>query len=826
MYASKKQHTLYFTRKLKNSAASMVQFPVTVIEAPMGYGKTTFAKYAFSETNQQVVWQAIYPQGLANFWNGFCKAFACIDVDIADRLKQLGAPDDILLRETAIDIISKLNLTKEVFFVLDDYHFVDSSEFDKFFLYLLSNMPRHFNLVIISRNSFLPEEIEYLKLKNLVNHINMENFLLQPDDIKKYFSSAGIIISERQAMELFDYSEGWITPLYMSILEYAETGKLLTKGDVFSLIRKNIYNPLSERLKELINCLCMFDYFSFEQMQYMWQGSDAKELFNEFLSKNAFITQNNATGYYSFHNLFLSQVRDNFHLQHEEQKVILWERAGYWHLKSKESMNAMLCFEKAGNYSLILETLSQLLGTGITGEDKEKMLGYFNNCPRELFLENLLALLVFMRFIISYNEMDKLAEICSLFENTINKASLSEAERKDLLVEYEFLLSLTQYNNIRAMSKHHKRAISYMEKPRTGTEECGSWTFGCPSVLLMFYRESGKLNEHLNDMYECMPYYYQFTAGHGSGAEYVMQAETEFNRGRFEKAESTLHKALHYSQSKNQWSILLAATFLQTRLALVKGEYFEAVFLSNQITDLLESKNNYMLVHTLDLFKAYMYLLLDMPDKVPGWITCGNFASTKLMFPALPALHIVYGRYLLLKGEYNKLIGLAEVFFELASVFPNIMAQIYIKIYLAACYYKTGRRNEAVAFVRQALDKAVPDQIYMPFVENGDFIIDLLKSVATDDICYKEHVAQIFSIYKKTSSSIKKIKNKHLSNVVLTRRENDVAMLVARGLSNSQIAEALMISENTVKARLKSIFFKYSIESRVQLRDLIKKEAQ
>ena len=826
MHASKKQNTLYFTKKLKERADSIVQFPVTVIEAPMGYGKTTFAKYAFSETRYQVVWQAIYPQGLANFWNGFCKAFACIDADIADRLKQLGAPADILLRETAVDIISRLNLTKEVFFVLDDYHYVDSSEFDKFFLYLLSNMPKHFNLVIISRNSFLPEEIEYLKLKNFINHINIENFLLQPGDIRKYFSSAGIEISEGQALELFEYSEGWITPLYMSILEYADTGKLLTKGDVFSLIRKNIYNPLSERLRDLINCLCMFDYFSFEQMQYMWQGNDAKELFNEFLSKNAFITQNNATGYYSFHNLFLSQARDNFHLQQEELKIILWERAGKWYLKNKESMNAMFCFEKAGNYSLILETLSQLLGTGITGEDKEKMLEYFNNCPPELFSKNLLALLVFMRFIISYNEIDKLAEICDLFENTINKAGLSELERKDLLVEYEFLLSLTQYNNIKAMSKHHKRAISYMEKPSTGTEECGSWTFGCPSVLLMFYRESGKLEEHLSDMYECMPYYYQFTDGHGSGAEYMMQAETEFNRGKFEKAEATLHKALHYAQSKNQWSILLAASFLQTRLALVKGDYFEAVFLSKQITDLLENKKNYMLIHTLDLCKAYMHLLLDMPDKVPGWITCGNFTSTKLMFPALPALHIVYGRYLLLKGEYNKLIGLSEIFLELASVFPNIMAQIYIKIYLAACYYKTGRKDEAVALVKQELDKAVPDQIYLPFVENGDFILDLLKLISVADSCYKEHLERIFSIYKKISASTKKIKNKHLDNVVLTRRENDVALLVARGLSNGQIAEVLMISENTVKARLKSIFFKHSIESRFQLRELMKKDDQ
>ena len=52
---------------------------------------------------------------------------------------------------------------------------------------------------------------------------------------------------------------------------------------------------------------------------------------------------------------------------------------------------------------------------------------------------------------------------------------------------------------------------------------------------------------------------------------------------------------------------------------------------------------------------------------------------------------------------------------------------------------------------------------------------------------------------------------------VLTARERMVAERVAIGASNREIAEALEISERTVKSHLSSIFEKLAIRDRVQL---------
>jgi DNA-binding NarL/FixJ family response regulator len=50
----------------------------------------------------------------------------------------------------------------------------------------------------------------------------------------------------------------------------------------------------------------------------------------------------------------------------------------------------------------------------------------------------------------------------------------------------------------------------------------------------------------------------------------------------------------------------------------------------------------------------------------------------------------------------------------------------------------------------------------------------------------------------------------------LSAREWEVLGLVARGLSNTQIASALSVSENTVKFHLQNIFQKFGVNNRTE----------
>ena len=52
---------------------------------------------------------------------------------------------------------------------------------------------------------------------------------------------------------------------------------------------------------------------------------------------------------------------------------------------------------------------------------------------------------------------------------------------------------------------------------------------------------------------------------------------------------------------------------------------------------------------------------------------------------------------------------------------------------------------------------------------------------------------------------------------ILTRREEEVAVLVARGLTNRDIAEELHLSEHTAATHIRKIFKKLGLRSRAQV---------
>lgn len=65
----------------------------------------------------------------------------------------------------------------------------------------------------------------------------------------------------------------------------------------------------------------------------------------------------------------------------------------------------------------------------------------------------------------------------------------------------------------------------------------------------------------------------------------------------------------------------------------------------------------------------------------------------------------------------------------------------------------------------------------------------------------------------------------YVKTVLLTQREGEVAGLIAEGLSNRQIADALVIQEATVENHIHHILCKLNLEKRMQIARLIWKHA-
>ena len=814
---------MYKREPVNRLLAKIWNYPLTVVEAPMGYGKTTAVKEYLKTLDARVLWLTQLEDSAISFWNGFSRLFRELDPRAAGRLAGIGVPNNSVFREEAVRIIEEIEFPAKTVIVLDDYHLLLSKDIDGFIELVVKSEFPNLHIVVLSRSVFAENTTE-LVLKGYCSVIAKSCFELSGDEIIEYCRLCGVELKTEDAAFLASYTEGWISAVYLCILGFLQDGRIERQASLHELIERSVYRHCSEEMQEFLANICIFDSFSLEQAEYVWPKGNAEALLKQLVSVNAFIKYDYGTRTYYLHNILTSYLRQIFARLALPKRQAVWKAAGKWHENNGDCMRAIDYYYQAADFDSLLSALEADKGNGVTNEHKEKLIRYFSECPAAIKENHPWASLIYAINLFAFYEMERFAKECEEIGTYIeNSPGLDDKTRAKLAGELEVLCAFAKYNNIAGMMEHHQRACALLDGPAEFIDRNGSWTFGSPSVLYMFYRSSGQLEQEVQEMLAAMPYYTQLTAGHGSGAEYVMQAERYYYIGDFVNAEILAHKALYIAQSRGQVAIELCALFLQMRLAVVKGEPTFVLDTLRQKKEEIREQGLYLYIHTWDMCEGYFYSYINQANSLPDWLVKGDLQDCAIYFPSTAFVNIIRARTLLISGQYLKLIGLAEEFNAIASVFPNLLGQIYTYICEAAAKNKLGWQEEARETLRKALDIAMPDQMIMPFAENGDYIADLLTSLEMRG-AYREFIGRIRAVVPLLT------KNRQLlavkmgttgKNQVLTEREQAIAELVATGLSNRVIGETLYIAEVTVKKTLQNIFAKLGVNSRTAMTKLI-----
>jgi LuxR family maltose regulon positive regulatory protein len=818
MYKQNKTKILYFPERITEAMKGIFDYPLTIVEAPMGYGKTTAVREHLGNAKANILWQKIHDGSTYNFWNGFCRLLGELDERRANNLVELGFPKDSVALQEALKLITDIEIPGKTVLVIDDYHLLNGTDVGTFIEFLAVNEIDHLQIVLTTRFIEL-QSMEELFLKGYLCHITKETFELMPNEIIKYYNMCGISIKDNEADELYSITEGWISALYLLMLNFKESGSLMTTYNIYRLIENAIYKQFPEDIKDFLLSMCIFDSFIEAQAIHMWGNENAKKYLVKITRINAFMNYDISTKTYQIHNIFTNFLREIIEKKDLNYRKDLYEKAGNWYMRTGEYLAAMHFFHAAGDFDNLLLAVELDKTNSIVYEQKELLIRYFEECPKEYKRRHLVAVLAYAMCLMTFNEMELFGKASGEFVMLLQSSSLDSELMKCLMGEFELLLSFTKYNDIMEMTEHQKKACELLQEPSVFMDTKGSWTFGSPSVLYIFHRESGTLENKVQEIKEAIQYYYQLTNGHGMGGEHVMAAEWYFNKCDFGNAEIALHKALFIAEGGLEPSVLICALFLQIRLSLLKSDYAGVLQLFGKMREEIEHKKKYDSIHTIDMCIGFVYACLKQNDKIPQWLIEGDFNSIRIYFQARAFANIIYGRALLIKGEYLKLLGISEQLMGMASMFPNTLASIYTTIYIAAANERTYRREEAALTMKQALDIAMPDKVYMPFVENCDYIKPLLEELYNHGI-YREDIVRILEMHKPYQKAVELITKEYFEEdrPKLTKREMEISLLAAEGYSNKGIGERLYISQNTVKTQLKSVFEKLGVNSRSLLK--------
>lgn len=785
----------------------------------MGYGKTTAVRECLKNLDGDIKWQRIYDSLTHGFWEGFCNMVRELDVECANNLSQLGFPDDGVLLHEAVGIMEGIALPKTTILVIDDYHICECVESDAFIRYLIEHQIPNLKIVLIVR--FIKfETLEELKLKGYLKYIAKETFEFDVKEIQAYYKLCGINLKVAQAEQLYRLTEGWISAIYLLLLNYLEAGSFSSTKNIYKLLESTLYSSFSEEVKNFLNVICFFDYFTLDQASYVWQKEDANKLLSEIMGKNALIRYDEKTKTYHIHSLFIKLLREKFQFLGDGEKKSIFQNMALWYRSKGDFFSALKYFYQNKDFDMLMEVLESDRGDYLFQNGKDLFIKFFEECPFEIREKHPVALLIYVINLFMINEFERFDNACNELAMVIEQSkSLDASNRKLLMGEFQVLLSIAKFNDVPQMLEHMEIANELLEQPIRFFDTKFGWTFGSPSVLYMFYRKPGCLIRELEDVKEVLPLYRKITSGHGSGGASVMEAEWYFNRGDFVNAEILAHKGYYEAIEHGQYDIMLSTLFLRMRIALLKGDtLFIYDTLDNMYED-MKQKKQYDHLHTIDLCKGYLLAFLEKQPQIASWIENGDFESSKLYYPSKAFLNIVYGRVLLVQKEYYKLLGIADLFIAAALVFPNALGEIYTRIYVAAAYEKIFRREDGIASLKIAMEMAFQDKLYIPFVENCDYIKPLLLLLREQDF-FPEDINSILDIYQPYEAQIvlKSAETSDENKRELSQREMDIALLAAEGFTNKEIGEKLFISPNTVKTMLKRVFEKLNITSRAVLK--------
>jgi DNA-binding CsgD family transcriptional regulator len=155
-------------------------------------------------------------------------------------------------------------------------------------------------------------------------------------------------------------------------------------------------------------------------------------------------------------------------------------------------------------------------------------------------------------------------------------------------------------------------------------------------------------------------------------------------------------------------------------------------------------------------------------------------------------------------------------------VFSNRQAEIFLKRFQLPPEIKNLSRRIFGAIDGGNLNELFPGEIYITNKFEGSQSNWIFRMY----ICEKPHpLVYVLIIEEKISNKLEmnRIRQQHS----LTRRETDILRRVIDGLLNTEIAEELQMSEQTVKDHLSNIYRKIGVENRLSLiRNLMQISAQ
>ncbi len=750
----------YRSNTLAEKLNNIHSFPLVALIAPMGYGKTTALQAYLSD--KPSIWV-------------HCGAELPLEELFYGALNLPEETDQFHAIRTIPD---------ETALIFDNYHLCAGvAEQDNFLRDLLILLEGRCHLVLVSRKDIgLTQDAELL-LHGMLYRIELEDFILQRDDLQRWFRMCGQPLTPGQSEEIMCMTEGWAALCYLVLIEYSRSGTLHLKNE--DALMDLLYTALPENCKKLLWYLSAALDFTEDDAVLLWGSREGLTLIRRLREEGVPILH--TSGGWHLQTAFAAYVRRQVELLNETNRSSILRRLGRWYQSRGEERRAAEVYEAAGDWDQLLTLIEEEAGALMSFSYAERVTRLMVLCPKETLARHPVALFYHARQVATLGR----PELVQRWRPT----DAGQAAEIDLQAAYPDLEQMARY--CRAARENAENLLPTWREP---------FTLGALSLLSAYHKGSGQVETTLKYFEEYINLYIPLSGGHGAGAVETARAEHHLLRGEFDFAEIDAHAAILLAKEGKQASIQIAALFILARCAWLRGDRSDVREYLMQISE--KAGVQPLLQQMESMVRGWFLALQGTVDACEKWLKDGNTAALELMPPAQIDFYVVSAMVMLKQGAWTRLIAHSRRWLDTMGVWYSELTVLYLNLCQAAAYAALGMPEKCRGAVSGAIQLAERYGWCVPFLEFWD---DL-------ELCWKEleQHPQLFSQLCALTDA--RASSQTLQIPELSPRENQVAAMICEGASNQEIAAQLAISINTVKTTIRHINAKLQTTNRESLK--------
>lgn len=811
----------YFSRDLMMQLSKMPEYPVTIIEAPSGFGKTTAVREYLNSNlpaTARQYWYTCLGESAPACWAALCDLFRNAAPEMAAKLKDLRMPMAGALANIALSE-GEIICPADTYLVIDNYHLIAHRTINelKSLVAVMSFSRLHF--IVIAQQ--YPEDFYTLAHDARIQKIEAPVFFFDKAGTDALFRLEGIRLSGDELENIYANTEGWVAAIRLQILNYREEGSLNYTRGIEALVEAAFWNRLTQEDKEFLISVSVLDSFTPGQAAMMIGMDALPQNIEKLLLGCAFIRYNPDTQSYIIHSILQGFLRNRFYNHHSRSfQSQIMRRAGSYFAAVEDYCPAAVIYFREKDYSALLSLHAN--GDYMISQ-KENFSPSFLEvivecCPDDLLKAHPYQMLLFAYQLFLLERYQAVDKIHGLLDAVLQeRGTLNQSELRMLRGEYTLHKAVCSFDTLEKKEKGCETAWRILQKPSVMITPDMPWPYAC-CLLNQLWTEPGTLELSIEHMHQFCHAFHKITDGYIYGASSVFHAEAMLMHGNDKEAEVLCYKALAAAKEHDQTSMLLYGELLRARIGILRGnkDMFQAALA--EIKKHTGSDSKTFILRTAELCITILGLILDKQDMIAQWF-CDPKSIEAVLYPASisSTAKQLYAKKLLLEKRYPELCGTLAHNADKERDCIYLMPRLQHHIHLAIAHNRVGQGDTAMEHLHMALDYALPDKVYLPFAEQMGVMLPLLKGVPSVKYDRKQLNELIALCERQEEGRQKILRAVWKESSPLTPREREIAILAKERLTAQEISARLQISEATVRTVLRTVYSKLGIHSKLEL---------